>query len=267
MPNSPSKSCRCTSTTFPLSRFACDMCQKTYTEKPSSAPREIVPLRRLKGNTRPKAPHRSIWKPCPTGRRWPSRTWRCNCWATCSNTNWARRGETAQHPGRHQRRHRQCRRIRDARQDRASRVFMTSPNGTHEPVPAGADVQPDWMPTSTTLRSQGVFDDCQDIVKAVSSTISTSSGATSIGTVNSINWARLLAQVVYYFAGYFQATTRQRAKGADSVCPRATSAMSVPAMSHGMMGLPIDTPGGGHQRKRRPGRVLPYGCLPCSQQC
>jgi threonine synthase len=27
-----------------------------------------------------------------------------------------------------------------------------------------------------------------------------------IGTVNSINWARLMAQVVYYFAGYFQAT-------------------------------------------------------------
>jgi len=27
-----------------------------------------------------------------------------------------------------------------------------------------------------------------------------------IGTVNSINWARLVAQVVYYFAGYFQAT-------------------------------------------------------------
>ena len=27
-----------------------------------------------------------------------------------------------------------------------------------------------------------------------------------IGTVNSINWARIVAQIVYYFKGYFAAT-------------------------------------------------------------
>ncbi len=54
-----------------------------------------------------------------------------------------------------------------------------------------------------------MFDDCQDIVKAVSQRPSPSRRKYKIGTVNSINWARLLAQVVYYFAGYFQAT-RQR---------------------------------------------------------
>jgi threonine synthase len=52
---------------------------------------------------------------------------------------------------------------------------------------------------------EGVFDDCQDIVKAVSSDLEFKRRY-RIGTVNSINWARLLAQVVYYFAGYFQAT-------------------------------------------------------------
>jgi threonine synthase len=51
----------------------------------------------------------------------------------------------------------------------------------------------------------GVFDDCQDIVKAVSNDLGFKRKY-RIGTVNSINWARLLAQVVYYFAGYFQAT-------------------------------------------------------------
>ena len=30
--------------------------------------------------------------------------------------------------------------------------------------------------------------------------------ANKIGTVNSINWARVVAQVVYYFKGYFAAT-------------------------------------------------------------
>jgi len=51
----------------------------------------------------------------------------------------------------------------------------------------------------------GVFDDCQDMVKAVSNDLEFKRKY-KIGTVNSINWARLLAQVVYYFAGYFQAT-------------------------------------------------------------
>jgi threonine synthase len=51
----------------------------------------------------------------------------------------------------------------------------------------------------------GVFDDCQDIVKAVSNDLPFKRSH-HIGTVNSINWARLLAQVVYYFAGYLKAT-------------------------------------------------------------
>jgi len=56
---------------------------------------------------------------------------------------------------------------------------------------------------------EGVFDDCQDIVKAVSNDLEFKRRH-KIGTVNSINWARLLAQVVYYFAGYFQATSADR---------------------------------------------------------
>ncbi|MFV2028950.1 threonine synthase [Neisseria sp. S1] len=52
----------------------------------------------------------------------------------------------------------------------------------------------------------GMFDDCQDIVKAVQSDASFKEKY-QIGTVNSINWGRIVAQVVYYFAGYFNATT------------------------------------------------------------
>lgn len=52
----------------------------------------------------------------------------------------------------------------------------------------------------------GMFDDCQDIVKAVQNDASFKEKY-QIGTVNSINWGRIVAQVVYYFAGYFNATT------------------------------------------------------------
>ncbi len=84
---------------------------------------------------------------------------------------------------------------------------------------------------------EGVFDDCQDLVKAVSADLDFKRRH-AIGTVNSINWARVLAQVVYYFAGYFQATKRND----------ETVSFAVPTGNFGnicaghvarMMGLPI----------------------------
>ena len=54
---------------------------------------------------------------------------------------------------------------------------------------------------------RGVFDDCQDVVKAVSNDAAFKARY-RIGAVNSINWARIAAQVVYYFKGYFSATTK-----------------------------------------------------------
>ena len=51
----------------------------------------------------------------------------------------------------------------------------------------------------------GVFDDCQDMVKAVSNDAAFKAKY-KIGAVNSINWGRIVAQVVYYFKGYFAVT-------------------------------------------------------------
>jgi threonine synthase len=92
---------------------------------------------------------------------------------------------------------------------------------------------------------EGVFDDCQDIVKAVSNDLDFKRRF-KIGSVNSINWARLLAQVVYYFAGYFQATQSSFDTAGRSVLPEVSFA--VPSGNFGnicaghiarMMGLPI----------------------------
>ena len=85
------------------------------------------------------------------------------------------------------------------------RVFMLSPNGRMSPFQQ-AQMFSLQDANIHNIAVDGVFDDCQDIVKAVSNDLAFKRQY-RIGTVNSINWARLLAQVVYYFAGYFQATT------------------------------------------------------------
>nr|WP_314269159.1 threonine synthase [uncultured Kingella sp.] len=56
---------------------------------------------------------------------------------------------------------------------------------------------------------RGMFDDCQDIVKAVQNDAAFKEQY-RISTVNSINWGRIVAQVVYYFYGYFRATENNR---------------------------------------------------------
>jgi threonine synthase len=87
------------------------------------------------------------------------------------------------------------------------------------------------------LSVEGVFDDCQDIVKAVSNDLAFKR-KWRIGTVNSINWARLLAQVVYYFAGYFQATSSDDQKVSFAV-PSGNFGNVCAGHVARMMGLPI----------------------------
>jgi threonine synthase len=84
------------------------------------------------------------------------------------------------------------------------RVFMLSPHGRMSPFQQ-AQMFSLQDPNIHNIAIEGVFDDCQDIVKAASNDLEFKRRH-KLGTVNSINWARLLAQVVYYFAGYFQAT-------------------------------------------------------------
>ena len=88
---------------------------------------------------------------------------------------------------------------------RGVQVFMLSPLGRMSPFQQ-AQMFSLQEANIHNVAVDGVFDDCQDLVKAVSGDLSFKRRH-AIGTVNSINWARLLAQVVYYFAGYFQATT------------------------------------------------------------
>jgi threonine synthase len=83
-------------------------------------------------------------------------------------------------------------------------VFMLSPHGKMSPFQA-AQMYSLQDPNIFNLAVRGVFDDCQDIVKAVNADAEFKARY-RIGAVNSINWARIAAQVVYYFKGYFAAT-------------------------------------------------------------
>ncbi len=84
----------------------------------------------------------------------------------------------------------------------------------------------------------GVFDDAQDIVKAVSNDHAFKA-ANKIGAVNSINWARVAAQVVYYFKGYF-AVTQNNAQKVSFAVPSGNFGNVCAGHIARMMGLPID---------------------------
>jgi threonine synthase len=84
------------------------------------------------------------------------------------------------------------------------RVFMLSPYRKMSPFQS-AQMFSLADPNIFNIAIRGVFDDCQDIVKAISNDAAFKAKH-RIGTVNSINWARVAAQVVYYFRGYFAAT-------------------------------------------------------------
>ena len=118
------------------------------------------------------------------------------------------------------------------------RVFMTSPHGRMSPFQQ-AQMFSLMDENIHNIAIEGVFDDCQDLVKAVSNDLDFKTKY-KIGTVNSINWARLLAQVVYYFAGYFQATTANSQKVSFTV-PSGNFGNVCAGHVARMMGLPVDT--------------------------
>lgn len=116
------------------------------------------------------------------------------------------------------------------------RVFMLSPHGRMSPFQQ-AQMFSLMDENIHNIAIEGVFDDCQDIVKNVSNDLAFKHQH-KIGTVNSINWARLLAQVVYYFAGYFQGI-RSDTEQVSFTVPSGNFGNVCAGHVARMMGLPI----------------------------
>ena len=122
-------------------------------------------------------------------------------------------------------------------------VFMLHPKGRVSPI---QELQMTTVldPNVHNLAVTGNFDNCQDIVKALFADPDINS-THKLGAVNSINWARILAQTVYYFHSYFS-LARQNP---DSFKIGDKVRYSVPSGNFGdilagyfafRMGLPVD---------------------------
>lgn len=83
-------------------------------------------------------------------------------------------------------------------------VFMLSPHGRMSEFQR-AQMYSLQDPNIHNIALKGVFDECQDIVKALAGDLAFKAKY-NLGAVNSINWARIAAQVVYYFWGWLRAT-------------------------------------------------------------
>jgi len=119
---------------------------------------------------------------------------------------------------------------------RGIRVFMLSPQ---QKMSAFQSAQMFSLqdPNIFNIAVEGVFDDCQDMVKAVSNDLAFKEKQ-KIGTVNSINWARVVAQVIYYFRGYLSATSNNQQQVSFTV-PSGNFGNICAGHIARMMGLPI----------------------------
>jgi threonine synthase len=117
------------------------------------------------------------------------------------------------------------------------KVFMLSPHGR---MSAFQRAQMYSLADANifNIAVEGVFDDCQDMVKSVSNDLEFKRRM-RIGTVNSINWARVVAQVVYYFKGYFAATRDNEERVAFAV-PSGNFGNVLAGWIAKCMGLPIE---------------------------
>lgn len=115
-------------------------------------------------------------------------------------------------------------------------VFMLSPHGRMSPFQQ-AQMYSLADPNIHNIAIEGVFDECQDIVKAVSADVAFKA-RWRIGTVNSINWARVAAQIVYYFKGYF-AVARHVGDPVDFAVPSGNFGNILAGHVAKTMGLPI----------------------------
>ena len=172
-------------------------------------------------------PTSGCWS-CSTARRWRSRTSPCSSSAGCSTTCSASAASGSRSS---------ARRAATPARRRSTRSRLR-PRRHRDPlsVRPHSDVQRRQMttvdpPNVHTVAVDGTFDDCQDLVKAMFNDAAFRE-RNRLSAVNSINWARVMAQIVYYVVAAEALATRHTDRS-RSACRPATSATCWPAGSPG----------------------------------
>ncbi|MCJ1384199.1 threonine synthase [Xylographa soralifera] len=120
-------------------------------------------------------------------------------------------------------------------------VFILHPKGRVSPIQE-AQMTTVLDANVHNLAVEGTFDDCQDMVKALFADPETNS-MHNLGAVNSINWARILAQITYYFHAYFSLINSSSFKSGDKirfVVPTGNFGDVLAGYFAKQMGLPIE---------------------------
>lgn len=119
-------------------------------------------------------------------------------------------------------------------------VFIMYPRGKVSPI---QEAQMTTVPDANVhnLRVEGTFDDCQDIVKTLFADADINA-TLRLAAVNSINWARILAQITYYFHAYFALArqTRTASPRVRFVVPTGNFGDILAGYFATRMGLPVD---------------------------
>ena len=141
---------------------------------------------------------------------------------------------------------------------RGIKVFMLSPEGKMSAFQR-AQMYSLQDENIINIAVRGMFDDAQDIVKAVSNDAQFKARY-KIGAVNSINWARVAAQVVSLFQGLFRGDAIERRTGGVLCAVRQLRQhLCRPCGAHD--GTADRQTGAGDKRKQCAGRVLPQRCI------
>ena len=120
---------------------------------------------------------------------------------------------------------------------RGIRIFVMHPAGAVSPI------QERQMTTVLddnvhNLAVRGSFDDCQNIMKSLAGDLEFKRKY-HLGAVNSVNWARVLAQIVYYFRAAFEACDAAGSKAAAVCVPTGNFGNILAGWYARQMGAPI----------------------------
>jgi len=116
-------------------------------------------------------------------------------------------------------------------------IFMMHPDGRTSPLQA--------LQMTSVLDSNvhnmavdGTFDDCQGIMKSIFRDVSFKEQYT-LGAVNSVNWCRVLAQIIYYFYAGLKVQRETGAKRVRFAVPTGNFGNILAGFYAAQMGLPV----------------------------